>query len=142
MGYGRTSTEIPRDGNETKISTGFESLLLSKTSFSNLTIPVNDLSNVFQDGKVETATANLSNSWEKDPQLAELDATKEQLEDLSKRYQDLERKSKADIKILVKEVKSLRSSQAALKEQLNQSLKEKSEIEVYMMNTLKARDYS
>lgn len=137
MGYGRTSTEIPRDGNETKISTGFESLLLSKTSFSILTIPVNDLSNVFQDRKVETVTANLSNSREKDPQLAELDATKEQLEDLSKRYQDLERKSKADIKILVKEVKSLRSSQAALKEQLNQSLKEKSEIEVYM-NTLKA----
>lgn len=137
MGYGRTSTEIPRDGNETKISTGFESLLLSKTSFSILTIPVNDLSNVFQDRKVETVTANLSNSREKDPQLAELDATKEQLEDLSKRYQDLERKSKADIKILVKEVKSLRSSQAGLKEQLNQSLKEKSEIEVYM-NTLKA----
>lgn len=137
MGYGRTSAEIPRDGNETKISTGFESLLLSKTSFSILTIPVNDLSNVFQDRKVETVTANLSNSREKDPQLAELDATKEQLEDLSKRYQDLERKSKADIKILVKEVKSLRSSQAGLKEQLNQSLKEKSEIEVYM-NTLKA----
>lgn len=136
MGYGRTSTEIPRDGNETEISTGFESLLLSKTSFSILTIPVNDLSNVFQDRKVETVTANLSNSREEDPQLAELDATKEQLEDLSKRYQDLERKSKADIKILVKEVKSLRSSQAALKEQLNQSLKEKSEIEVYM-NTLK-----
>lgn len=136
MGYGRTSTEIPRDGNETKISTGFESLLLSKTSFSILTIPINDLSNVFQDRKVETVTANLSNSREKDPQLAELDATKEQLEDLSKRYQDLERKSKADIKILVKEVKSLRSSQAALKEQLNQSLKEKSEIEVYT-NTLK-----
>lgn len=136
MGYGRTSTEIPRDGNETKISTGFESLLLSKTSFSILTIPVNDLSNVFQDRKVETVTANLSNSREKDPQLAELDATKEQLEDLSKRYQDLERKSKADIKILVKEVKSLRSSQAGLKEQLNQSLKEKSEIEVYT-NTLK-----
>lgn len=94
-----------------------------------------------QDQMVETVSTNLSNSREKDPQLQELDATREQLEDLSKRYQELERKSKADIKILVKEVKSLRGSQAALKEQLNQSLKEKSEIEVLLQEEKHKNDH-
>ncbi|ESR63633.1 hypothetical protein CICLE_v10007589mg [Citrus x clementina] len=61
--------------------------------------------------------------------LQELDATKEQLENLSKRYEELEAKSKADIKVLVKEVKSLRSSQIGLKQELSQMLNEKSKTE-------------
>ncbi|XP_021886967.1 PX domain-containing protein EREL1 isoform X2 [Carica papaya] len=64
---------------------------------------------------------------EKDVVLQELDLTKQQLENLSRQYEELEAKSKADIKILVKEVKSLRSSQTQLKQELNQSLREKSE---------------
>ncbi|GER51700.1 Phox (PX) domain-containing protein, partial [Striga asiatica] len=50
-------------------------------------------------------------------------------EDLLKRHQELELKSKADIKVLVKEVKNLRSSHAELTEQLNQSVAEKSKAE-------------
>lgn len=76
--------------------------------------------------------ANLSNGREKDSLPTELDMRRQQLEDLSKRHQELEMKSKADIKVLVKEVKSLRGCQAELKQQLNRSLEEKSKIEVYI----------
>ncbi|KAL9363450.1 hypothetical protein Peur_046235 [Populus x canadensis] len=66
---------------------------------------------------------------EKDIALEELDATRKQLEELSKRYEELEAKSKADFKFLAKEFKSLKSSQTTLKQELSQSLKEKSEVE-------------
>uniref|UniRef100_A0A1J3GFJ5 PX domain-containing protein n=1 Tax=Noccaea caerulescens TaxID=107243 RepID=A0A1J3GFJ5_NOCCA len=59
----------------------------------------------------------------------ELDARKQQLEDLSRRYEELEAKSKADVKILVKEVKSLRRSHVELEKELTQSLTDKSEAE-------------
>ncbi|XP_065848413.1 PX domain-containing protein EREL1 isoform X2 [Euphorbia lathyris] len=59
----------------------------------------------------------------------ELDDARKQLEHLSKQYEELEAKSKADIKFLAKEFKSLKRSDAELKEKLGQSLKEKSEIE-------------
>ncbi|XP_047981917.1 PX domain-containing protein EREL2-like isoform X1 [Salvia hispanica] len=59
----------------------------------------------------------------------ELDSSKQQVEDLLKQHQALEVKSKADIKVLVKEVRSLRSSQSELMQQLKQSLREKSEME-------------
>lgn len=62
--------------------------------------------------------------------LQELDVTREQLENAQKRKEELELKSKADIKVLVKEVKSLRKAQIELKQDLNQSLKEKAELEV------------
>lgn len=60
-----------------------------------------------------------------------LNATKDQLEVLSKQYSELEAKSKADVKVLVKEVKSLRNSQSELKRELSESMKEKCEAEVY-----------
>ncbi|GFQ03480.1 hypothetical protein PHJA_002491800 [Phtheirospermum japonicum] len=63
---------------------------------------------------------------QKDVLHQELDSAKQKFEDLLKRHQELEVRSKADIKILVKEVKSLRSSLAELTKQLDQSLKEKS----------------
>lgn len=62
--------------------------------------------------------------------LQDLDVAREQLEILSKQYLELEAKSKADIKVLVKEVKSLRSSQTELKKELSESIKEKLEAEV------------
>ncbi|XP_011036577.1 PREDICTED: cingulin-like protein 1 isoform X1 [Populus euphratica] len=66
---------------------------------------------------------------EKDMVLEELDTTRKLLEDLSTRYEELEAKSKADIKFLAKEFKSLKNSQTTLKQELSQSLKEKSEVE-------------
>ncbi|KAL7602127.1 hypothetical protein Lser_V15G21902 [Lactuca serriola] len=78
-----------------------------------------------QDEKVEMKSV----IEEKDELLQELEDTKSKLEQVSKKHQELEIKSKADVKILVKEVKSLRTSQAELKQQLNQSLIGKSEAE-------------
>lgn len=69
-------------------------------------------------------------SQEKDRILLELDATKGKLDELQKQHQELEVKSKADVKVLVKEIKSLRGSQADLKQQLDHSLKGKLEAEV------------
>lgn len=62
--------------------------------------------------------------------MQELDGKRVQIENLQKRLEVMEVKSKSDIEVLVKEVKVLRSSQADLKEALNRSLKEKTELEV------------
>lgn len=64
----------------------------------------------------------------------ELNSTKEQLKNVSKRFEELEGKSKADIKVLVKEVKSLRSTQAKLKQELSQTLQQKSATEVVLQS--------
>lgn len=60
----------------------------------------------------------------------ELDNAREQIENLKKHYDDLESKSKTDVKLLVKEVKSLRSYQSELKQELSRLTKEKLEVEV------------
>ncbi|KAI3454216.1 hypothetical protein Pfo_010879 [Paulownia fortunei] len=82
--------------------------------------------------RLNTQSADSLSNQQKDVLHHELDSAKKQFKDLSKRYQEQEVKSKADIKVLVKEVKSLRSSQAELKQQLNQSLKEKSNTEDFL----------
>lgn len=82
-----------------------------------------------QDKKSCTESGKEFTVQEKDVLLQELDASKEQLEKLLKRYEELEAKSKADVKVLVKEVKSLRSSQTELKQELSRTQKEKSEAE-------------
>ncbi|KAF5456748.1 hypothetical protein F2P56_026194 [Juglans regia] len=79
---------------------------------------------------------------EKDLLLQELDARKEQHNNLLKRYEELEAKSKADIKILVKEVKSLRSSQTELKRELSQTQKEKSEAEKLIQQERQMREHA
>lgn len=55
---------------------------------------------------------------------------REQLDDLQKRQEEMDAKSKSDIKVLVKEVKSLRTTQKELKDELNKVVKEKSKLEV------------
>jgi len=67
---------------------------------------------------------------EKDELLQELAASKNQLNILLKQHEELEVKSKSDIKILVKEVKSLRKNRMELKQKLDVSLQERSEMEV------------
>ena len=62
----------------------------------------------------------------------ELDSAREQIKTLQKHHEDLELKSKADVKLLVKEVKSLRSSQSELKQELSRLMKEKARIEVIL----------
>ncbi|XP_022132465.1 PX domain-containing protein EREL2 [Momordica charantia] len=69
----------------------------------------------------------------------ELNSTKEQLKNVSKRFEELEGKSKADIKVLVKEVKSLRSTQAKLKQELSQTLQQKSATEEFLQQEREMR---
>ncbi|XP_039170598.1 PX domain-containing protein EREX [Eucalyptus grandis] len=66
---------------------------------------------------------------QRDLLLNELDVAREHLSKLHKRNEELEAKSKADVKLLVKEVKSLRSSQSELKQELGRLMKEKIEVE-------------
>ncbi|KAK4744610.1 hypothetical protein SAY87_010922 [Trapa incisa] len=82
-----------------------------------------------QDGESTVVTIGAAVDQEKDKLLKELDATKEFLWDLQKRYEELEVRSKADVKVLVKEVKSLRSTQTFLKQELASSVEEKSKLE-------------
>ncbi|CAL0332346.1 unnamed protein product [Lupinus luteus] len=59
----------------------------------------------------------------------ELDAAREQLEHLRKNHDEFETKSKTDMKLLIKEVKTLRNSQLELKQQLDELMKEKLDME-------------
>ncbi|OIW09064.1 hypothetical protein TanjilG_16291 [Lupinus angustifolius] len=59
----------------------------------------------------------------------ELDAAREKLEHLQKNHDEFETKSKMDMKLLIKEVKTLRSSQLELKQQLDELMKEKLDVE-------------
>lgn len=61
----------------------------------------------------------------------ELDITKEQLESLLKHREESDLKSKADVKLLVREVKSLRSFQLELKQEVGRLAKERTEFEVH-----------
>nr|GMD48712.1 Myosin-9 like [Ipomoea batatas] len=82
-----------------------------------------------QQGEINKDSSITNLNQEKDALQQELTATKLQFEDLLKRHQELEVKSRADIKVLIKEVKTLRSSQSELKHQLSESFKEKAETE-------------
>ncbi|XP_044471595.1 PX domain-containing protein EREL1-like isoform X3 [Mangifera indica] len=93
-----------------------------------------------QDKKSDTETTKESTSQEKDAVLQELDSTKQQLEILSKQYVELEAKSKADIKVLVKEVKSLRSSHKELKQEFSQLLNDKSETKEHLQQEREMSD--
>ncbi|CAI9775500.1 unnamed protein product [Fraxinus pennsylvanica] len=85
-----------------------------------------ELKNSQQGQNLGTVSTKASINQEKDALQQDLDSTKQQLEELLKQHQELEVKSKADIRVLVKEVKSLRSSHVELKQLLSQSLDEKS----------------
>lgn len=60
----------------------------------------------------------------------ELDAAQQQINSLQKHHLELESKSNTNVKLLVKEVKSLRSSHTELKQELSKLAKEKAEVEV------------
>ncbi|XP_059456234.1 PX domain-containing protein EREX isoform X3 [Corylus avellana] len=82
-----------------------------------------------QDEKVRAESTKIAIIQEKKTLLQELDFAREQLENLQRCHEEFEVKSKADVKLLVKEVKSLRSSQLDLKQELSQLMKEKLEVE-------------
>lgn len=94
-----------------------------------------------QDAKSHTETGHENSVQKKDVVLQESDSSNEQLENLLKQYEALEAKSKADIKVLVKEVKSLRKSQTELKQELSRTQKEKSEAEKVVQYERQVREH-
>ncbi|GAB4850065.1 hypothetical protein Ancab_029362 [Ancistrocladus abbreviatus] len=82
-----------------------------------------------QDEKTRIESTKLSIIQENEMLLQELDIAREQIENLQKNHEESELKSKADVKVLVKEVKSLRRSQSELKQELSRLMKEKVEVE-------------
>lgn len=82
-----------------------------------------------QDERACAESSKMSIIQENEMLLQELDVTREQLENLHKQHEEFEVKSKTDVKLLVKEVKSLRSSQSELKQELSCLMKEKLEVE-------------
>jgi hypothetical protein len=69
-------------------------------------------------------------SGEREMLLEELESKRKEVESLQQHLGDVEAKSKTDIKVLVKEVKSLRNSQKEMKKVLNQYIDEKTDLEV------------
>ncbi|CAN1169286.1 PX domain-containing protein EREL1 [Linum perenne] len=71
----------------------------------------------------------------------ELDITKKKLEDLTRKYEALEAKSKAELKFLAKEFKALQSSQTELKEERDRTMKEKAKIEKHLEQEKRIREH-
>lgn len=84
----------------------------------------------FQNKKTCVESENTIASREKEILNQELSTKLEQIANLERHLEQLEMKSKADIKVLVKEVKFLRNYQEELKKMLNQSTKEVKDLEV------------
>ncbi|OAY62878.1 hypothetical protein ACMD2_17211 [Ananas comosus] len=87
-----------------------------------------------QNEKTRVESEKTTASGEKEMLLQELDNKQEEIKSLQKHLEEVEMKSKADVKVLVKEVKSLRNSQAELKQVLNRNLKEKTDLERVLHN--------
>ncbi|KAK1575435.1 hypothetical protein Q3G72_005456 [Acer saccharum] len=79
--------------------------------------------------RARAESSKMSLVQENEMLLQDLDVARDQLENLHKDHEELEVKLKADVKLLVKEVKSLRSSQSELKQELGRLMKEKLEVE-------------
>lgn len=75
-----------------------------------------------QDARAYAESMKATTMQQNEMLLKELDDAKNQIEILRKQQDVMELKSKSDIKILVKEVKSLRTSNTELKEELNEML--------------------
>lgn len=88
---------------------------------------------MLQEEKEYVESTNMSIINENKRFLQDLDLARDQLEKLQKQHEDLEMKSKTDVKLLVKEVKSLRTSQSELRQEFSQLMKEKLEVEVNIL---------
>ncbi|KAL5575561.1 hypothetical protein UlMin_017260 [Ulmus minor] len=82
-----------------------------------------------QEQKLRAESTKASIIEENKMLLQELDVAREHFDNLQRRHEDFELKTKTDVKLLVKEVKSLRSTQSELKQELSRVMKEKLEVE-------------
>ncbi|ESQ48356.1 hypothetical protein EUTSA_v10020136mg [Eutrema salsugineum] len=87
------------------------------------------LLNSITDEKAHIESTNQSLVQENQMLLQQIDDLRDKFENLHKEHEELEIKSKAEMKVLVKEVKSLRTIQSELKQELSRTMKEKLEME-------------
>ncbi|CAH8260646.1 unnamed protein product [Arabidopsis lyrata] len=87
------------------------------------------LLNSIKDEKTNIETANESLVQENQMLLQQINDIRENFENFHKEHEELEVKSKAELKVLVKEVKSLRTTQSELRQELSRTMKEKLEME-------------
>ncbi|XP_048491845.1 PX domain-containing protein EREX isoform X2 [Beta vulgaris subsp. vulgaris] len=95
-----------------------------------------------QDEKMRMVSENLAVIQEIEMLRQELDVSRDQLDNLQKNHEVSETKSKTDLKVLVKEVKSLRNSQSDLKQELSNLMKVKIELERDLQNEKQRKDYA
>ncbi|KAG2317773.1 hypothetical protein Bca52824_020895 [Brassica carinata] len=87
------------------------------------------LLNSMKDEKAYIETTNQPLVQENEMLLKQNDDLRDKFENLRKEHEELEVKSKAELKVLVKEVKSLRTTQSELRLELSRTIKEKLEME-------------
>lgn len=93
-----------------------------------------------QEERVFLDSAKMSLVQENESLQRELDVATDRFEELQKQFEESESKSKLDIKVLAKEIKSLRGSQSELREELSAMTKEKVEIETILQEERKRRE--
>ncbi|KAL0910207.1 hypothetical protein M5K25_021161 [Dendrobium thyrsiflorum] len=118
-----------------------QAILLERERFTQTQWDMDELRRKYQELESKFKTKhtcleleNTTASCEKDILNQELSTKEEHIAILERHIEELEMKSKADIKVLVKEVKFLRKSQEELKEMINQSTKEKGDLERVLQN--------
>ncbi|KAK1573346.1 hypothetical protein QYE76_037754 [Lolium multiflorum] len=82
-----------------------------------------------QNEKTRVESEKTTASGDREELVEELETKRKEVESLQRHLGEVEAKSKTDMKVLVKEVKSLRNSQKEMKKVLSQYLEEKTELE-------------
>ncbi|XP_060186950.1 PX domain-containing protein EREX-like [Lycium barbarum] len=95
-----------------------------------------------QTDKVQMESSQKLIMQENERLYEELDAAQQQINSLQKHHLEMETKSNTDVKLLVKEIKSLRSSHRELKQELSKLAKEKAEVEMILREERKSREHA
>lgn len=95
-----------------------------------------------QDEMAQLASEHENVIQENEMLKQELDAAREGLQNLQKHQEESEVKLKTDIKVLVKEVKSLRNSQTELKQELSKVMKEKLDVEKVLQHEKRMKEHA
>ncbi|KAL0319124.1 UNVERIFIED_CONTAM: PX domain-containing protein EREL2 [Sesamum angustifolium] len=92
------------------------------------------------DEKAHAESTETSIIKENEALLEELDYAREQLKNLQMCHGEVDLKSKSDVKLLVREVKSLRNSQSELQRELDRMAKERTEFETRLQEERTKRE--
>ncbi|KAK4350230.1 hypothetical protein RND71_029543 [Anisodus tanguticus] len=95
-----------------------------------------------QADKIQMESTQRSIIQENERLYEELDAAQQQINSLQQHHLEMESKSNTDVKLLVKEIKSLRSSHTELKQELSKLANEKAEVEMILREEWQNREHA